>query len=378
MDSTNTPPGRGARSEDPAASPPPAAHADGPHTAPHSSAERHRLALKIAAIVMLAAIVLVAIFGWWYESHILTTDDAFIDTRIVAVAPRVAGQVIAVPVTDNQRVAVGQVLLQIDPTPYRVALQQSLAAERLAKTGLAQARAKIAVAQAALLQAQAAYLSAAAQAANARADLKRYRFLHHRNGKAVARTQMDQVLAAARSANANARAALQASVGAKAQIAAARAALAGAVAQLASARAEVKSARLNLAYTTVTAAQAGYVTKKAVATGNYVVPGQELMAIVPYKLWVTANFKETDLYLIHPGQPVSISIDACPNAKAHGHVVSIQRGSGEAFDLLPPQNATGNYVKIVQRVPVRIDFNALPHSCVIGPGMSVEPEIRLN
>ena len=332
----------------------------------------------IAGIVVLAVIVIVSIFAWWYESHFLTTEDAFIDTRILAVAPRVAGQVIGVPVTDNQRVATGQVVAQIDPTPYQVALQQSLAAERLAKTGLAQARANIVVAQAAVQQARAAYISAAAQAANARANLTRYRFLHRRNAKAVARTQMDQVRTAARSASAEALAALKRVSGARAQIAAARAALAGAVARVASAHAEVKSTRLDLSYTTVRAAQAGYVTQKSVAVGNYVGPGQELMAIVPQQMWVTANFKETDLSLIHPGQRVSINIDACPNAKVHGHVVSIQRGSGEAFDLLPPQNATGNYVKIVQRVPVRIDFDRLPPHCVIGPGMSVEPDIRVN
>ena len=332
----------------------------------------------IAGIVVLATIVAVSILAWWYESHFLTTDDAFIDTRVVAVAPRVAGQVIAVPVTDNERVVAGQVVAQIDPTPHRLALAQSLAAERLAKTGLAQARANIVVAQAAVQQARAAYVSAAAQAANARANLKRYRFLHQRNAKAVARTQMDQVRTAARSASAEALAALQRVSGARAQIVAARAALAGAVARVASARAEVKSARLDLSYTTVHAAQAGHVTKKSVAVGNYVGPGQELMAIVPRQLWVTANFKETDLNLIHPGQRVSINIDACPNAKVRGHVVSIQRGSGEAFDLLPPQNATGNYVKIVQRVPVRIDFDSLPPHCLIGPGMSVEPDIRVN
>jgi len=381
MDSTNTSSGRDGRPEDSTAPAAPSAHTGSSGTPAQPSApprQGRRATFMIAGIVVLAAIVFVAIFAWWYESHFLTTDDAFIDTRVVAVAPRVAGQIIAVPVTDNERVAAGEVVAQIDPTPYQVALQQSLAAEQLAKTGLAQARANIVVAQAAVQQAQAAYVSAAAQADNARADLKRYRFLHRRNARAVARTQMDQVLTAARSASAVARAALKRVSGAKAQILAARAALAGAVARVASARAGVKSARLNLSYATVTAAQAGHVTQKSVAVGNYVGPGQELMAIVPQQLWVTANFKETDLDLIHPGQRVSITIDACPNAKARGHVASIQRGSGEAFDLLPPQNATGNYVKIVQRVPVRIDFDALPPHCVLGPGMSVEPEIRLN
>ena len=375
MDSTNSSSGNDEPRQDSALS---AAHADQPRIDAQRSPQHRRTALMIAGIVVIAAVVIVGILVWWYGSHWLSTDDAFIDTRVVAVAPRVAGQVVAVPVTDNERIAVGQVVAQIDPTPYRVALQQSLAAKGLAKTGLAQARANIVVAQAAVLQARAAYVGAAAEAENARANLKRYRVLHRRNAKAVARTQMDRVLTSARSASAEALAALQRVKGAKAQLVAARAALDGAVARLASASAEVKSARLALSYTTVEAAQAGHVTQKSVAVGNYVAPGQELMAIVPRQLWITANFKETDLDLIHPGQRVSINIDACPNARAHGLVASIQRGSGEAFDLLPPQNATGNYVKIVQRVPVRIDFDALPRDCVLGPGMSVEPDIRLN
>ena len=380
MDSTNNENGRDARPEDYASPAAPAAQAgEGtPAAAVSERRKRRRKLLTTVAAVLFIVIVIVGIAVWWYESHFVSTDDAFIATRVVAIAPRVAGQVIEVPVTDNQSVTAGEVLAKLDPTPYRVALEQARAAEQLAKTGLAQARANIVVAQAALQQARATYASALAQAANAHADLKRYRFLRQRNAKAVSRTQMDQVSTAARSASAQARAALQHVSGAKAQITAARAALAGAVARVASARAGVKSARLNLDYTTVTAAQAGHVTKKSVAVGNYVAPGQELMALVPKKLWVTANFKETELNVIHPGEHVSINIDACPGAEVHGHVASIQRGSGEAFDLLPPQNATGNYVKIVQRVPVRIDFDALPHGCVLGPGMSVEPKIRIN
>ena len=339
--------------------------------------QRGRAVLTVAAVALLVAIVIVALFGWWYESHFVSTDDAFIDTQVLAVSARVPGQVIAVPVTDNQRVSAGTVVARIDPTPYRVALQQALAAQRLAKTGLSEAQANIAVAQAALHQAIATYASTRAQAANAAADLQRYRFLHKRNARAVARTQMDQVLTAARSASAEALAAHQRVIGAGAQIKVAQAALAGAAARVASARAEVKAARLNLQYTTVAAARTGHVTQKSVAVGNYITPGQQLMAIVPLRLWVTANFKETDLNVIHPGEHVSIKIDACPGADAKGHVQSIQRGSGEAFDLLPPQNATGNYVKIVQRVPVRILFDALPRDCVLGPGMSVEPKIRI-
>ncbi len=335
-----------------------------------------RLLLIALAVVALAAVGVV--YFWWYESHFVSTDDAFIDTRVAAVSPRVPGRVIAVPVTDNQKVAAGQILVKIDPATYRVALQQALAAERLAHTGLGEARANVAVARAALQQARASLVSTQAQTANALTNLHRYLFLRHRNIKALARTQLDQVEALARSARAQLRAARARVVGAQAQIGASEAAVAGAAARVASARAQVAAARLNLGYTAIMAAEAGHVTQKSVAIGNYVTPGQEMMALVPLRLWVTANFKETELDLIHPGERVRIHIDACPQADAQGHVASIQRGSGEAFDLLPPQNATGNYVKIVQRVPVRIDFDSIPKGCVLGPGMSVEPTIRIN
>ena len=105
-------------------------------------------------------------------------------------------------------------------------------------------------------------------------------------------------------------------------------------------------------------------------------PGDQMLAVVPLHLWVTANFKETDIYEIKPGAPVTVHIDACPKADARGHVESIQRGAGQAFMLLPPENTTGNYIKIVQRVPVRIALDSIPAGCVLGPGMSVEPKVR--
>ncbi len=364
-----------------------AAQTSGPGTAPESAADRpaqaagrrrNRAAITAAVGAALALLIVVGGLAWWYESHFISTDDAFIDTRTVAVSPRVSGQVIAVPVTDNEKVAAGQVLLRIDPTPYRLALQQAVAAEQLARTGLGQARAQVAVASAGLQQARASLVSAEAQAQNAVANLRRYLFLRRKSIKALARTQLDQVQAAARSARAELNAARQKVVGARAQLEAAHAAVAGAVARVADARAQLAAARLNLGYTTVRAAQAGHVAQKSVAVGNYVSPGQELMALVPLEMWVTANLKETDLYLIHPGEHVSIHIDACPQTDGRGRVQSIQRGSGEAFALLPPQNATGNYIKIVQRVPVRITFDTPPRDCVLGPGMSVEPKIRIN
>ncbi|HVS78171.1 MAG TPA: efflux RND transporter periplasmic adaptor subunit, partial [Steroidobacteraceae bacterium] len=187
----------------------------------------------------------------------------------------------------------------------------------------------------------------------------------------------DEAVATARSATAQQRAAQQRVRSAEAQIESAQAAVAGARARIATAAAGVQQSRLNLGYTTVTARVDGYVANRSVAVGTYVTPGQQMMAIVPLHLWVQANFKETQIARLRPGQSVKVHIDACPRADARGHIVSIQRGSGEAFALLPPENATGNYIKVVQRVPVRIALDSVPAGCVLGPGMSVEPTVRV-
>jgi membrane fusion protein (multidrug efflux system) len=135
--------------------------------------------------------------------------------------------------------------------------------------------------------------------------------------------------------------------------------------------------RIGLSYTRLVAPIDGTVTKLNIATGSYVQPGQEVMAIVPHTLWVTANFKETQLAYMRPGQPVTFKIAACGGEKLSGHVDSIQRGAGQAFQLLPPENATGNFVKVVQRVPVKIVFDTAPQHCVLGPGMSVTPRVKV-
>jgi membrane fusion protein, multidrug efflux system len=146
--------------------------------------------------------------------------------------------------------------------------------------------------------------------------------------------------------------------------------------QLAQARATLEQARANLARTIITAPVAGRVTKLTAAKGGYAAVGQALMMFVPREVWVTANFKETQLNLMHPGQPVDIAIDAYPGRTFAGHVDSVQSGSGTAFSLLPAENATGNYVKIVQRVPVKITFDKMP-DVLLGPGMSVVPTVKV-
>jgi membrane fusion protein (multidrug efflux system) len=338
---------------------------------------RRRGVIAGGAIALVVVVVLAGLW-WWHEAGIETTDDAFLEAHIVDVSPQIAGQVTKVLVEDNQRVRAGQPLVEVDPAQYRLALQQALAAQQEAQTALGQATAGVAVAQASLAQANADAASATATAIRALQDLKRYETLRTLHPRAVARSSVDEAVANAHSAVAERRAAQQRVRSAGAQIDSAQAAVAGARARIATADASVGQAKLNLGYSTITASVDGHIANRTVAVGTYVTPGQQMMAIVPLYLWVDADFKENMIAKLRPGQSVTIHIDACPQADARGRVVSIQRGSGEAFALLPPENATGNYIKVVQRVPVRIALDSAPASCVLGPGMSVEPTVKVN
>lgn len=337
----------------------------------------HRPMVRIAGGIVLAAVAVGGILWWLNARQYESTDDAFIDTHIVHVAPQIAGRVARILVNDYQPVRRGQLLVEIDPSDEIARLNQALAGEHQAETQLREAEAQVHVDEAAYSQAQASARGAAALATNAASDLARYRALKAANPLAVAQEQLDTAVATARNTAATLQAARRQAQGAKEQIEAANAAVAGARASINSLRAQVAQARLNLGYTRVFAPVSGHVAQRTVALGNYVQMGEEMMAVVPLNLWVTANFKETQIADMRPGQPVSISIDACPSASVRGHVNSIQRGAGQAFGLLPPENATGNYVKVVQRVPVKILIDRLPPDCVLGPGMSVEPSVKV-
>jgi membrane fusion protein (multidrug efflux system) len=287
---------------------------------------------------------------WWlHERHFEDTDDAFVDAHIVHLSPQIAGQVTAIHVQDNQLVHRGDPLVDID------------AADAEAKA--AQVAAQKAQAEKQRDQAVATEKGAAAQAENAERDLARYRQLQQTSPLAVAQQQIDQAVAAERNA--------------AAQRDAAQAQIASAEAQIKVFNAQIATTELNLGYTRLVSPVDGHITQRSAAVGNYVTPGQELMAIVPTELWVTANFKETQLAHMQVGQKVTIEVDACPGKIFHGHVDSLQRGAGQAFAILPPENATGNYVKVVQRVPVKILIDDPPGDCPMGPGMSVEPTVTV-
>jgi membrane fusion protein (multidrug efflux system) len=338
--------------------------------------------LRRPKVLITGGVILVVIIGavllwWWHARQFEDTDDAFIDARVVRVSPRISGQVIGVHAEDNQLVHVGDILVDIDPADVRAMLDQIHAQETQAETALGQAQADVLLAEAQYTQAIANAKGADAQAVNAAQDLKRYRTLQASTPQAVAQGQIDQAVAAARSAAAQRDAALQQAKSATAQIAAATAAVAGAQARIDTARAQVKQAQLNLEYTRVVAPVDGHIARRTVAVGTYVSPGQQMLAIVPLRVWVTANFKETQLARMQVGQSVTVKIDACPEVDLRAHVDSLQRGAGQAFALLPPENATGNYIKVVQRVPVKIVLDEYPRRCPLGPGMSVEPKVQV-
>lgn len=306
-------------------------------------------AFKIGAVVLLIVVVMVALIWWLNARHYEDTDDAFIDTHIIHIAPQISGQVVAIHVNDNQFVRAGQPLIEIDSADATAKLNQVVAQEAQADTQYNQALAT--------------ERGAEAQAQNAERDLARYRLLQSTTPAAVAQQQIDQAVATDKNAIA--------------QRDSARAQISGALAQIKVDKAQIAAAQLTLGYTRIAAPVEGTIAQRSVALGNYVTPGQEMMAIVPLHIWVTANFKETQLADMRVGQHVTISIDACAGGDIRGHVDSIQRGAGQAFGILPPENATGNYVKVVQRVPVKILLDRVPKNCVLGPGMSVEPSVKV-
>ena len=339
---------------------------------------RRRL-LLIGFIVLLAIAVVAGGVTWWVEaSKWVSTDDAFIDVHMVQVSPQVAGRVSRVLVNDNQEVRAGQPLVEIDPADFQAKLDQTLANQQSAQGQLVQAQAQLPVTQANLDEARAQVGVAQAAANNADINLKRDQHLARMGSLALSRQQLDNDTATSRSDAANLAATQQKVAASQAQLALNKTQIATAEAGVRAAAAQVEQARLNLSYTQIHASVAGRVASKTVAEGNYVQIGQSLMALVPGEVWVTANFKETQLDHMRAGQPVDIYVDAYPGHVFRGRVDSFQAGSGAAFSLLPPENATGNYVKIVQRVPVKIVFDDdTGGEWLLGPGMSVVPYVRI-
>jgi len=346
--------------------------------APPEPSSRRRL-LKSAAVVALVIGVGVGIYAYiGYLNHgqyVQSTDDAYVKADSITISSKLAGYVRTVNVTENQPVKAGELLADINPTDYRIRLAQDTAQQGVADAAQAASRAGIIEAQAGVQQAQAALASAARDLAYANGEVARYRPLVAAGSEP--KQTLDQLLST-RDKAADALASQQAALAAaKGKLVAARAQLGQSTAQIAAARAQVDAAQTDLATTRLVAPIAGKVASSSVRVGQYVQPGQRLMSIVPVQaIYVEANFKETQIGLMRPGQPATIEVDALPGVEFHGSVESITPGTGATFSLIPPQNATGNFTKIVQRVPVRIRIDAGPEARrVLVPGLSLRVDV---
>jgi len=331
--------------------------------------------------LMGAAVVAASAAGVYYYVQSLafeSTDDAFIEGHVVPVSSRVPGHVRTVFVTDNQWVEKGTLLAEIDPPDYETKLTAARAALETARSTCAARATAVAAAKAGLAQAKADQSAAAARHERAEAKLKRIAPLVPEH--AASQDALDEVSAAVQVAQADVRAVAEKVHVQESNVEQAIAAAAAAESAVQQAEAEVKQVELNLSYTKIKAPIAGHVTRKSVENGAFVQVGQPLMALVDPDVWVIANFKETQLAKMQPGQPVEITVDTHPDIKFAAKIDSIQRGSGARFSLLPPENATGNYVKVVQRVPVKIVFDDIKQveKYGLGPGMSVIPVVKIH
>jgi membrane fusion protein (multidrug efflux system) len=382
---------------------------------------------KGIAVVVLVIVVLVAVGLWWRSTFTEDTDDAQINGHLIQVSSRIGGQIAHVDVDENQVVKKGDVIAELDPRDYQVAVDNARAALasaeanataasvnvpiitanagsnlRSAGADLSGSHAGVEQAQQQLEAAHARVAQAQANFTKALADLERYKPLVEKD--VISKQQYDAAVAAAdagRASVADARATEQAASGgirvarereasAQAslkyaetgpqQVAAQNAKAKQAIAQVAQAQAQLDQAQLNLSYTKIVAPAAGIITRKSVELNQNVAAGQNLLTLVSLEgLWVTANFKETQLRQMSRGQAVEIDVDATGKSYK-GKVTEIGGATGSVLSLFPPENATGNYVKVVQRVPVRIDFTDLDKedpNHVLRPGLSVEPKVRV-
>jgi membrane fusion protein (multidrug efflux system) len=330
----------------------------------------------VAMIVCLGLIGAGLIGGtFWYLNarHYESTDDAFIDGRPVLISPQVTGNIVQVTVTDNQPVKAGDLLAKIDPRDYQAAVDQAAAQIRQAEATMKNLDAQVGVQRSQIEQANKQEIEAQAALNFSQDENKRYQDLVNTGAGTVQRAQ--QASSDLLSKQAGLAAASAAKISAERQIDVLAAQKAVAAAQLDQSKAQKAQADANHERTELRATVDGRVAKLTAAVGALAAPAQSIMVVVPLDIWVTANFKESQLADMRVGQPVTISIDAFRRSFP-GHVDGVRAGSGTAFSLLPAENATGNYVKVVQRVPVKITFDQRPE-IELGPGMSVVPTVTV-
>ncbi|MGB6687946.1 MAG: HlyD family secretion protein [Terracidiphilus sp.] len=383
---------------------------------------RRGILIVVVAVILVAAVVL-----WWRSTFSEDTDDAQVNGHLIQVSARIAGQVIKVDVNENQQVNGGDEIAQLDPRDFQVAVENAQAALataianaavakvtvplitvntgsnlRSADADLSGSQATVQQAERQLQAAHARVLQAQANATKAQSDLDRYRPLVAKD--VISKQQWDAAVAAADADNAavadaqaseqaasdgvriahqreaSSQAALKYAQTGPEQVAVQDARAKAAQAQVQQAQAQLDQAKLNLSYCVIKAPEAGIITRKNVEIDQNVSVGQNLLTLVSLQdIWITANFKETQLRHMHAGQPVEIHVDATGKDYS-GKVTQIGGATGSVLSLFPPENATGNYVKVVQRVPVRIDFTDLAKedpNLELRPGLSVEPKVRV-
>ncbi|QYF91892.1 HlyD family secretion protein [Massilia sp. PAMC28688] len=350
-----------------------------PATEPATTPPNWRVRAVLGLIVLGAAG-----FGakmWYHSTHYVETENAYISGHVTPVSSRIAGVVTKVMVEDNQTVKAGQVIAQLDPSDQGVRVEQIEAQIATAQQQVLQAEAQVAQVRAQAAAAAAQVAQSQANLVRANQDAQRYSQLYTSTMKAVSKAEVD----AANAGRAGASADLAARRGnvdaAQAQIVAAGAARDVVKAQIKVLQAQLKDAKQQLAYNSILAPVDGRLGRRSVEVGARVQPGQQLAAIVQDEMWVTANFKETQLAGLKPGQAVKVVIDAMPKQPLTGRLDSFSPASGNQFALLPADNATGNFTKIVQRVPVKIVLRAEDQKALRGrlvPGMSAMAEIELN
>jgi membrane fusion protein (multidrug efflux system) len=334
----------------------------------------------VGAIVVVGAII--GFFFWLARRNEVRTDDAYTDGNVVTMAPKVSGYVVALNINDNVRVRQGELLLRIDPRDFLAAQQQAQAALELAQAQLKSAQDVLRIAR---VQYPAQLVSARAQQQAAMASLdqaeRQYLRQHEVDRRATTQETIDVSTSQQLSADANLKSA-------KAQVAVAQlvpeqirqaaSAVEERMAQIAQAQAQLLQADLNVSYTEVRAPSDGFVTQRSVQLGDYVTAGSNMFLIVTPQVWITANYKESQLGRMRPGDAVDIEIDAYSGYRLSGHVQSIQYGSGSRFSAFPAENATGNFVKIVQRVPVKIVIDqGLDANRPLPLGLSASPVVHL-
>jgi membrane fusion protein (multidrug efflux system) len=353
-----------------------------------SNRKRKKIAFLIFAVIGVIAIVSTFIYIQYKKTHI-TTDDAFVDGNIHTIASKVPGTVKSIYVTSNQFVKKGELILELDPSDYMVKSDEASAAVNAEKVKLAETEARIEVAKSHLSEiiasigaAKANLEAKEAQLKQAELDMKRGENLYRKEGISKERyektaTSYAVALAEVKTAREQLRKAENTLETQRSVVRQAELLKTAQFSVIKEKEAKLNAAELNSGYTKISSPSDGYVTKKSVEPGNQIKTGQPLMAIVPLDgLYVTANYKETQLENVRPGQKVKIKVDSYPGKVFWGKIDSIMAGTGAVFSLFPPENATGNYVKVVQRIPVKIVFNKdTDKEHVLRIGMSVIPTI---